>query len=111
MNKRGNNEDSVYKDGDRWRGAVSLGYDANGKRVRTKVSGKTRAEVVEKLRELREQLTKGRRRRAVGGQAQNRLCREQHQGDAFRAPQGSGQGPGRRPRRPERGGPVQATTP
>jgi hypothetical protein len=42
-------EDSVYKDGDRWRGAISLGYNANGKRVRKKVSGRTRAEAVEKL--------------------------------------------------------------
>jgi len=57
--RRGNGEDSVYKDGDRWRGAVSLGYDASGRRVRKKVSGRTRAEAVEKLRRLRQQVDTG----------------------------------------------------
>jgi integrase len=38
---------------------VSLGYDANGNRVRKKVSGRTRTEVVEKLRKLRQQLDSG----------------------------------------------------
>ena len=46
--RRANGEDSIYRDGDRWRGAVSLGYDANGNRVRKKVSGRSRAETVEK---------------------------------------------------------------
>ena len=32
--RRGSGEDSVYRDGDRWRGAVSLGYDEHGNRVR-----------------------------------------------------------------------------
>jgi integrase len=59
VNKRGNGEDSVYKDGDRWRGAVSLGWAANGNRVRKKVSGRTRAEAVAKLRKLREQVDVG----------------------------------------------------
>src|SRR4051812_20231916 len=36
--RRGNGEDSIYKDGDRWRGAVSVGYDDKGRRVRKKVS-------------------------------------------------------------------------
>ncbi|GAA1622672.1 hypothetical protein GCM10009733_019140 [Nonomuraea maheshkhaliensis] len=57
--KRGQNEDSIYKDGDRWRGAVSLGYGPDGKRTPKKVSGKTRAEVVEKVRKLKETLAKG----------------------------------------------------
>ena len=57
--RRGNGEDSVYRDGDRWRGAVSLGYDAAGKRVRKKVSGRTRAETVEKLRSWRRQVDGG----------------------------------------------------
>ena len=57
--RRGSGEDSIYKDGDRWRGAVSLGYDAGGRRVRKKVSGRTRAEVVEKLRRLRQQVDGG----------------------------------------------------
>ncbi|MEV6157383.1 hypothetical protein AB0L53_44300 [Nonomuraea sp. NPDC052129] len=57
--KRGQNEGSIYKDGDRWRGAVSLGYGPDGTRIRKKVSGKTRAEVVEKVRKLKETLAKG----------------------------------------------------
>lgn len=48
--RRGSGEDSVYRDGDRWRGAVSLGYDEHGNRIRKKVSGRTRTEVTEKLR-------------------------------------------------------------
>lgn len=56
--RRGNGEDSVYKDGDRWRGAMSLGYNMRGQRIR-KVSGRTRAEVVEKLRKLRQQVDTG----------------------------------------------------
>ncbi|MBG0827629.1 site-specific integrase [Planomonospora sp. ID67723] len=57
--RRGQNEDSIYKDGDRWRGAISLGYGPDGKRIRKKVSGKTRAEVVEKIRKIREGIAKG----------------------------------------------------
>ena len=57
--RRASGEDSIYRDGDRWRGAVSLGYDASGHRVRKKVSGRTRAEVVEKLRRLRQQVDSG----------------------------------------------------
>jgi integrase len=57
--RRGYGEDSVYREGDRWRGAISLGYNANGKRVRKKVSGHTRAEAVEKLRKLRRQVDGG----------------------------------------------------
>ena len=57
--RRASGEDSVYRDGDRWRAAVSLGYDANGQRVRKKVSGRTRAEAAEKLRKLRQQVDSG----------------------------------------------------
>jgi integrase len=57
--KRGHNEDSIYKDGDRWRGAISLGYGPDGERIRKKVSGKTRPEVVEKIRKIREGIAKG----------------------------------------------------
>jgi integrase len=57
--RRGSSEDSVYRDGDRWRGAVSLGYDEHGNRVRKKVSGRTRAEVTEKLRKLHQQVDSG----------------------------------------------------
>ena len=57
--RRGSGEDSIYRDGDRWRGAVSVGYDASGSRVRKKVSGRTRAEVAGKLRKLRQQVDSG----------------------------------------------------
>ena len=57
--RRGQNEDSIYRDGDRWRGAVSLGFGPDGKRLRKKVSGATRDEVVRKLRQLRDQLDAG----------------------------------------------------
>jgi hypothetical protein len=57
--RRGQGDDSIYKDGDRWRGAISVGYGPDGKRVRKKVSGQTREEVAKKLRQLREQLDAG----------------------------------------------------
>lgn len=57
--RRGHGEDSIYKDGDRWSDAISLSYDAAGKRVRKKVSGRTRAEVVGPLRKLRQQVDQG----------------------------------------------------
>jgi integrase len=53
--RRGHNEGSIYKDEarGRWYAAVSVGYAADGKTWRRhKVSGRTRAEVVEKLKEL-----------------------------------------------------------
>src|SRR5215475_13064481 len=64
--RRGYSEDGIYFDhrGDcrdsavhktcagRWRGVVSLGFDADGKRIRRKVSGKTKAEVKDKLKAL-----------------------------------------------------------
>ena len=42
-----------------WRGEVTLDYTDDGKRVRRKVSGKTKAAVVDKLRDLHTQLDKG----------------------------------------------------
>ena len=36
----------------RWRGVISLGFDADGKRIRRKVSGQTKAEVKDKLKAL-----------------------------------------------------------
>jgi hypothetical protein len=42
-----------------WRGELTLGYTGDGKRQRRKVSGKTKAAVVDKLRNLRTQLDKG----------------------------------------------------
>ena len=50
--KRGSGEGSIYKDKEgRWRGSVHLGYRL-GKRVRKLLSGRTRAEVVRKVRQV-----------------------------------------------------------
>jgi hypothetical protein len=71
--RRGYGEDGIYFDhrGDcrdsahhktcssRWRGVVSLGFDANGKRIRKKVSGQTRTEVKDKLKALHAELDAG----------------------------------------------------
>jgi integrase len=43
----------------RWRGVVSLGFDADGKRLRRKVSGQTKAEVKDKLKALHSELDAG----------------------------------------------------
>ncbi len=59
MSRRGRGEDSVYLDGDRWRGAVDLGFDGQGRRIRKKVSGSSRADVVRKLKEVRRELDAG----------------------------------------------------
>ena len=70
---RGYGEDGIYFDhrGDcrdsahhktcsgRWRGVVSLGFDAGGKRIRKKVSGQTRTEVKDNLKELHSELDAG----------------------------------------------------
>ena len=42
-----------------WRGELTLGYTGDGKRQRRKVSGQTKAAVVDKLRDLHTQLDKG----------------------------------------------------
>jgi integrase len=71
--RRGYGEDGIYFDhrGDcrdpahhrscagRWRGVVSLGYGSDGKRVRKKVSGKTKTEVKDKLKDLHTDLDAG----------------------------------------------------
>jgi hypothetical protein len=71
--RRGYGEDGIYFDhrGDcrdsthhrtcacRWRGVVSLGFDADGKRIRRKVSGQTRTVVKDKLKELHSELDAG----------------------------------------------------
>ena len=69
--RRGYGEDSIYWDESKSRyvGAVSLGFSASGSRVRKKVSGRTKAEVRDKLRELHHQVDSGlrpRRRYTVG---------------------------------------------
>jgi hypothetical protein len=43
----------------RWRAEVSLGYDTTGKRVKKKVTASTKTELIDKLRELRDDLDTG----------------------------------------------------
>ncbi len=71
--RRGLGEDGIYFDhrsdcqdsahhrtcAGRWRGVVSLGFDADGKRIRRKVSGQTRTDVKDKLKELHSELDAG----------------------------------------------------
>jgi integrase len=73
MSRRGFRDDAIYFDhtGDcrdaryhkgcpgRWRGAVSLGYGPDGKRIRRKVGGRTKQEVKNKLEKLHADLTAG----------------------------------------------------
>jgi integrase len=63
--RRGHGEDSIYWDESRKRyiGAVDLGFSPAGTRTRKKVSGKTKVEVRDKLRELRKELDVGLRPR------------------------------------------------
>src|SRR6516164_8030498 len=42
-----------------WRGEITLGYTGDGKRTRRKVSGATKAAVIDKLRDLHKELDKG----------------------------------------------------
>ncbi|WP_018504441.1 tyrosine-type recombinase/integrase [Parafrankia discariae] len=57
--RRGAGEGAIYKDASgRWRATVDLGWKA-GKRQRKYLSGKTRAEVAEKLRSLRREQEDG----------------------------------------------------
>lgn len=73
--RRGHGDDSAYHDhrvgtgysdarhhktcSGRWRGVISLGEAPDGKRLRRKVSGQTRADVKDKLRALHEELSEG----------------------------------------------------
>lgn len=59
--RRGHGEDAIYFDATKGRylGAVSLGFTPEGKRVRRKVSGKTKQEVRDKLRALHQELDAG----------------------------------------------------
>lgn len=60
--RRGHGEDSIYFDAanNRWTGAVSLGYAADDtRRIRRKVTGRTKTEVRDKLRELHRELDAG----------------------------------------------------
>jgi hypothetical protein len=61
VRRRGFGEDGIYLDAarNRYMGAISLGYGPNGKRIRRKVSGKTKQEVRAKLQALHQELNSG----------------------------------------------------
>jgi len=63
--RRGHGEDSIYWDSSKHRyvGAVSLGFAPAGTRIRRKVTGRTKAEVRGKLRELHQDVARGLRPR------------------------------------------------
>jgi integrase len=69
--RRGQGEDSIYWDEskNRYVGAVSLGFSPAGTRIRKKVTGRTKTEVRDKLRDLHKQVDTGlrpKRRYTVG---------------------------------------------
>jgi integrase len=61
VRRRGHGEDTIYLDAarNRYVGAVSLGHGLDGKRIRRKVSGKTKQEVRDKLKVLHQELNAG----------------------------------------------------
>jgi hypothetical protein len=61
VQRRGFGEDGIYLDAarNRYMGAISLGCGPDGKRIRRKVSGKTKQEVRAKLQALHQELNSG----------------------------------------------------
>lgn len=73
MKRRGSGDDGIYFDhraecrdaaqhrtcNGRWRGVISLGFAADGRRIRKKVSGDSRTEVKDKLKALHSDLDAG----------------------------------------------------
>jgi hypothetical protein len=61
LRRRGHGEDTIYFAAakNRYVGAISLGFTADGKRIRRKVSGRTKQEVRDKLRALHQELDAG----------------------------------------------------
>lgn len=58
--RRGNGEGSIFQRADkRWVATVTIGHDANGKRQRRTVYGKTRGEVQDKLTKLQHEVLSG----------------------------------------------------
>jgi site-specific recombinase XerD len=55
----GSYEATIYREGDGYTGALSLGFDAAGKRRRIKRKGRTKAQVKDKLREVVDDLESG----------------------------------------------------
>jgi hypothetical protein len=61
VRRRGHGEDAIYfaADKNRYIGAISVGFGPDGKRLRRKVSGKTKQEVRDKLKALHAELDIG----------------------------------------------------
>jgi integrase len=61
LRRRGHGEDAIYfaASKNRYVGAVSLGFTPDGKRIRRKVSGKTKQEVRDKLKAVHQELDAG----------------------------------------------------
>jgi integrase len=59
--RRGRNEHAIYFDQSkgRWFGAISLGYDGAGKRLRRKVSGRTKQEVKDEFKRVEAEIASG----------------------------------------------------
>ena len=59
--RRGHGEGSLFWDESRqrWMGVVSVGFDGRGKRIRRKVSGRTKTEARQRLQALRDEVEKG----------------------------------------------------
>ena len=80
----GKYEATIYPEGDGWTGAISLGFDAAGRRHRVKRKGRTKAQVKDKLREVVEDLAagvtadEGKSAETVGNSAGH--CERQHCG-------------------------------
>src|SRR6266700_7210970 len=55
----GKYEATIYPEGDGYTGAISLGFDAAGRRQRGKRKGRTKAQVKDKLREVADDLDAG----------------------------------------------------
>ncbi len=55
----GKYEATIYPEGGGYTGAISLGSDAAGKRIRVKRKGRTKVQVKDKLREAAEDLEAG----------------------------------------------------
>jgi hypothetical protein len=65
VRRRGHDEDAIYfaAEKNRYVGAVLVGFGPDGKRLRRKVTGKTKQEVQDKLRALHAELNVGLSRR------------------------------------------------
>ncbi len=59
--RRGHGEGSIYRDeaNGTWAGAISLGWTPDGKRIRRKVTGRTKTEVRDKLKRIQAEADAG----------------------------------------------------